>query len=273
MPWLFVALSLVATAGRAAQAPPDVARAPVCRGVTVSVSADTARVKAGERPRFSARIHNTTSRPVRLLDVRQGRRADLQDSYFELFVARGTALVDLPRVISDPGPLDRGDFFDLLPGASAEITNLSYTGALDELPPGQYDAFLLFWRDPLSSHTTRCRSTAARFVVETKEPQRALAIHRAEYEARSGLEPVKASYGQVLWMRHEPDLDERDVRRVEFVEDSDGLPAIKLTFTPEGSVRFRRLTREHLRRKLIFLFKADSSWIRSSLPRRRAISR
>ena len=137
MPWLFIALSLVATAGRAAQAPQDALRTPVCSGVTVSVSADTARVKAGERPRFSARIHNTTSRPVRLLDVRQGRRADLQDSYFELFVARGTSLVDLPHVISDPGPLDRGDFFDLLPGAAAEITNLSYTGALGELPPGQ----------------------------------------------------------------------------------------------------------------------------------------
>ena len=169
MPWLFVALSLVATAGRAAQPPREVARTPVCSGVTVSVSADTATVKAGEKPRFSARIHNTTSRPVRLLDVRQGRRADLQDTYFELFVARGTALVELPRVISDPGPLDVGDYFDLLPGATAEITNLSYTRALDKLPPGQYDAFLLFWRDPLSSHTTRCRSTVARFVVEKQD--------------------------------------------------------------------------------------------------------
>lgn len=85
-----------------------------------------------------------------------------------------------------------------------------------------------------------------------KNAARVLAIHRAEYKSAPGLEPVKASYGQVFWMYREPDLDEHDVQKVEFVKDSDGLPAIKLTFTPDGAARFRRLTREHLRRRLIF---------------------
>ena len=82
---------------------------------------------------------------------------------------------------------------------------------------------------------------------------RALAIHRAESQSRPDLEPIQSSYGQVLWMHHEPDLDEHDVQKVEVVKDSLGLPAIKLTFTPEGTARFRRLTREHLNRRLIFL--------------------
>jgi preprotein translocase subunit SecD len=103
-------------------------------------------------------------------------------------------------------------------------------------------AFLL----SVGSLTTQAASQPA------KEPLRALAIHRAENETRPGLEAVKASYGQVFWMHRDPDLDERDVQRVEFIEDPDGLPAIKITFTPEGTVRFRRLTREHLKRRLIF---------------------
>lgn len=82
---------------------------------------------------------------------------------------------------------------------------------------------------------------------------RALAIHRAENQSRPDLEPIQASYGQVFWMHHEPELDEHDVQKVELVKDSYGLPAIKLTFTPEGTARFHLLTREHLNRRLIFL--------------------
>jgi len=81
----------------------------------------------------------------------------------------------------------------------------------------------------------------------------ALAIHRAETQSHPDLEAIQASYGQVFWMHHEPDLEDHDVQKVEFVKDSAGVPAIKLTFTPEGTARFRRLTREHLNRRLIFL--------------------
>jgi preprotein translocase subunit SecD len=95
-------------------------------------------------------------------------------------------------------------------------------------------------------------STPQAVPQSAQKPVRALAIHRAENESRPGLDPIKASYGQVFWMHREPDLDERNVQRVEFTKDSHGRPAIKLTFTAEGTTRFRRLTREHLNRRLIF---------------------
>jgi hypothetical protein len=165
MDWFVLVLALVGPANHGAQALREAARRAVCSGVIVSVSAETPRVKVGERPRFSARIHNTTKRSARLLDVSGAARRPA-DSYFELFVARGASVVDTAITISDPGPLGDDDFFDLPSGAAAEIKDLSYSRSLNELPPGQYDAFLLFWRNPLSSHTTRCRSTVARFVVE-----------------------------------------------------------------------------------------------------------
>jgi hypothetical protein len=166
MHWVVVVLALVGPTDDAAQAQREATRKALCSGVTVSVSAETPRVKVGERPRFSARIHNDTHRPVRVIDVRQGRRPDLQASYFELFVTRRSSVVDTPIMISDPGPLGNDDFFDLSAGSVAEIRDLSYTRSLSELRSGTYDAFVLFWRDPLSPHATRCRSTAARFVVE-----------------------------------------------------------------------------------------------------------
>jgi preprotein translocase subunit SecD len=89
-------------------------------------------------------------------------------------------------------------------------------------------------------------------VTQPAQKPHALAIHRAENQSHPGLEPIQASYGQVFWMYHEPDLDERDVQKVDFVKDSEGLPAIKLMFTPDGATRFRRLTREHRNRRLIF---------------------
>jgi hypothetical protein len=99
------------------------------------------------------------------LDVRDGRRPDLQDSYFELFVIQGKRTVNVPIAISDPGPLSAADFLELQPGARVEFQHISYKRALQGLPPGAYDAFILFWRDPLVSGTTRCRSTSARFTV------------------------------------------------------------------------------------------------------------
>ena len=59
---------------------------PACKGVSVSLMAEAPQVKAGDRPQFSVAVSNNTNRPVRLLDVREGRRVDLQDTYFELFV-------------------------------------------------------------------------------------------------------------------------------------------------------------------------------------------
>lgn len=162
-------VALVAVLGAqelGAQARVEPARTSTCTGVTVSLSAETPHVKIGVRPRFSATIRNGTHRSVRLLDLRQGRRPDLQAAYLELFVLRGAKVVEVPIPIADPGPLGDGDFIDLPPGATMGVNDLSYTRTLNELPAGEYDAIVLFWRDPLAAHTTRCRSSSIRFVVE-----------------------------------------------------------------------------------------------------------
>jgi hypothetical protein len=138
---------------------------PVCADISVSLTAITPRVKIGERPQFGVALSNGTNRAVRILDVRGGRRPDLQNSYLELFVARGPAVVTTPIAISDPGPLSATDFFDLQPGERVSIHVLSYAREFERLEPGAYQAFILFWRDPMEPHTTRCRSTRASFVV------------------------------------------------------------------------------------------------------------
>lgn len=53
---------------------------------------------------------------MRVLDVRDGRRNDLQDVYVELFIVEGRQVVDSRRFISDPGPIADTDYAVLKPG-------------------------------------------------------------------------------------------------------------------------------------------------------------
>jgi len=165
MGWLVSAAILLAVASGSVQQPDDPILRPACKGVSVLVVAEASQVKAGNKPQFSVAVSNNTDRSVRVLDVRDGRRPDLQDSYFELFVIQGTRVVDVRIAISDPGPLSSADWLELRPGARVEFRRISYKRALEKLPPGAYEAFILFWRDPLESGTTRCRSTSAHFTV------------------------------------------------------------------------------------------------------------
>ncbi len=123
-------------------------------------------VQVGEKPQFAFTLRNVGGNPVRVLDVRKGRRPDLQDSYFELVVLNGGRLIEIPVAISDPGPLSGSDFFELHPGQEATIERLSYTRELTTLPPGDYEAAVLVWRDPMQPSATRCRSKGARFKVQ-----------------------------------------------------------------------------------------------------------
>jgi hypothetical protein len=102
---------------------------------------------------------------MRVLDVRNGRRNDLQHSYFELFIVKGRQVIELPSVISDPGPIADADYTVLNPGERIEVRSLSYKRLAQRLPPGKYSAFILFWQNPETPHTSRCRSTEARFMV------------------------------------------------------------------------------------------------------------
>jgi len=140
---------------------------PACRDVSVVLTATASEIKRGERPEFSVTVSNKTDRPTRILDVRNGRRVDLQDTYFELFVVRGTTAVEVPVAISDPGPVTAADFVELRPGGHIVISRVSYKRALERLPPGTYRAFVSFWREPHDSPATRCLSTAAHFTVKS----------------------------------------------------------------------------------------------------------
>jgi hypothetical protein len=78
----------------------------VCRSADVTLATSTPIVRTGTRPAFSVVVANGSDRSMRVLDVRRGRRSDLQNAYFELFIVEGGRVVDLPIVISDPGPLE-----------------------------------------------------------------------------------------------------------------------------------------------------------------------
>ncbi len=69
-----------------------------------------------------------------------------------------------------------------------------------------------------------------------------------------GLHAVKNSHGEEFLIRSNPDLDARDLSKVDFLE-KDGAPAIKLTFTSSGASKFRRLTTASLKQRLVFLIR------------------
>jgi len=135
-----------------------------CESLSVSLAVEQPEVSRGETPSFSVAVTNRSDWPARVLDVRNGRRSDLQESYYELYVIQGSRVVDVPVMISDPGPLWPDDFFELQPGARVEFRQFSHKRRLENLPPGAYQAFILFSQDPLSS-VPRCRSTSAPFTV------------------------------------------------------------------------------------------------------------
>ena len=158
--WIVVGQSLVSVAQM-----PSPTTVQVCRGANVTVATSTPMVRAGTPPQFSVVVANKSDRSMRVLDVRNGRRNDLQDNYFELFVVQGRQVIDLPSVISDPGPVADADYAVLKPGERMEVRPLSYKRVAERLPPGKYSAFILFWQNPETPHTSRCRSSEAEFVV------------------------------------------------------------------------------------------------------------
>ena len=158
-PWIVVGQASVSAAQ--VQSPTTIQ---ACRAAEVAVATSTPVVRAGTRPEFSVVVANKSDASIRVLDVRNGRRNDLQDAYFELVIVEGRRVVDLPSVISDPGPISDADYTVLKPGERIRVRSLSYTRSAERLSPGKYSAFILFWQNP-ETGTSRCRSSEARFVV------------------------------------------------------------------------------------------------------------
>jgi hypothetical protein len=160
-----VAWGLVGHASVATSPIQSPATLPACRTAEVTVATSTPAVSAGARPEFSVVVANRSDRSMRVLDVRNGRRNDLQDNYFELFIVAGHQPVDLPVAISDPGPVADADYAVLKPGERLEVRTLSYKRVAERLPAGQYSAFILFWQNPAAPQASRCRSNEVPFVI------------------------------------------------------------------------------------------------------------
>ncbi len=137
---------------------------PACQAFEAKLRVEANRVSKGRRPGFTLALRNTGSTPLRLLDTRARRRADLADTYYGLVIRtkRGDT-PDLPRVISDPGPISDEDYFVLQPGGTAQMP-VSSPLALEALRTGLYVAHVVVWVDPLQLGS-RCRSSFADFEV------------------------------------------------------------------------------------------------------------
>jgi hypothetical protein len=135
------------------------------RVISLSLEAVDKTVKRGAIPKFRLTIRNTGRDRERVLDLRGGRRVHLQDTYFDLEVTAGEREVDLPRAITDPGPISDKDWVTLEPGEAVMLDLSHFAAALDTLPPGRYKARVRFWQNPGKSAKTSFASPPAEFVV------------------------------------------------------------------------------------------------------------
>lgn len=91
-------------------------------------------------------------------------RGDLQDTYFDLEVTHDGKLVDVPRIISDPGPIRDDDFVVLKPGESLTYELTRFASAWNQLPEGEYTAVAIFWRP--GERKEKYPSSEAKFKIE-----------------------------------------------------------------------------------------------------------
>jgi len=154
---------LLATLVSCSHVPPVAERAPVTHDLTLSLYAIEPVIPAGSVPRFRLTLMNVSDHACRVLDAE--RRVDLQHTYYNLVVTKNGQPVRVGRVISDPGPISDADWRVIPPGATKIFVLTNFPEVLDQLPPGTYEAYVEFWRDPYQSHTTTYASDKARFTV------------------------------------------------------------------------------------------------------------
>jgi hypothetical protein len=137
---------------------------PPCRDFEARLLVGAREARRGSRPDFTLSIRNTSGASLRLLDTRRGRRSDLGNAYYRLVVlTRGGGEAGITSVISDPGPIEEGDFFVMAPGDSTDI-GITTPLALETLRPGGYDAHVVVMVDPYRVDS-RCRSEPVAFRV------------------------------------------------------------------------------------------------------------
>lgn len=87
---------------------------------------------------------------------------------------------------------------------------------------------------------------------------RVLSVHLADYSdgPAAGRIRVDMPQGEApLYAEATPVLDERDFRSVSFARDQSGLPTLSLCFAPASRVKFTRVMKNNVHRRLVFLIR------------------
>jgi hypothetical protein len=114
--------------------------------IEVTLGPQVQTVKLGTRPQFVVTVSpiTTTQRIMKFAE-----RSDLRHNYAELTVTQNGKRVEVPRIISDPGPTSDSDYIQLNPGQRLAFGHDGLPYILTELPPGNYSAVVVLrpdWR-------------------------------------------------------------------------------------------------------------------------------
>ena len=120
----------------------------------VTLSPQQQVVKGGETPRFVVEVR-AVGTSVRIMKF--AVRGDLRDNYARIRVTRNGKEVDVPIMISDPGPTSDSDYELLGPDQRVSFEHRGTPFVLAQLPPGDYSATVALqpdWKDtPVTSNS------------------------------------------------------------------------------------------------------------------------
>jgi len=154
---------LLATLVSCSHVTPVADHASSTRDLALSLDAVQPVIPVGTSPRFRFTLTNVSDHACRILDAE--KRVDLQHTYYDLVVSKGGKPVDVPRAISDPGPVSNADWLEIPPGGTKTFVLSKFPNQFEALPPGVYEAYVDFWRDPYQSHDTAYKSPMSKFTV------------------------------------------------------------------------------------------------------------
>ena len=100
-------------------------------------------IVAGTYPKFTLKVRNMSGKAIHgLVDL--DRCAGWKEMYASLTVTQRGKPVVVGVGICDPFPFDQEDLRDLPPGAIMEVHVDGFPQLLDELPPGDYEAYVTY---------------------------------------------------------------------------------------------------------------------------------
>ena len=121
--------------------------------VVVTLAPERQVIHSGESPRFVVEVR-AVGTSVRIMKF--ASRGDLRDNYAKLRVTQNGKNVDVPRMISDPGPTSDSAYELLMPNQRLSFEHRGTPFLLAKLPPGEYSATVALqpdWKDtPVKSN-------------------------------------------------------------------------------------------------------------------------